>query len=124
MKKIYLAIPYSGNEEKSYILATKITAILIADNNLNVFSPITHSHPLTKVKGVEVPGDWEYWKEVDYSFIDWSDEVYIVIPNGDFTQVLTSSGVVAEAKYAVTTDKPISFISLEGSKVNLFKRIN
>ena len=67
MKKIYLAIPYSGIQESSYEQANKATAELMSgDKGVNVFSPITHSHPLTK-HGVR--GDWEFWKKIDFQFI-------------------------------------------------------
>lgn len=101
MKKIYLAIPYSGMEESSFNQATEATARIIAANNeLNVFSPITHSHLLTKVEGVTVPGNWEFWKKVDYQYIDWADEVWVIIPDEGYDKVNASVGVKAEIAYA------------------------
>ena len=46
-KKIYLAIPFSGIEEKSFKAATEIAGLLISKGYI-VFSPITHSHPINK----------------------------------------------------------------------------
>ena len=107
-RKIYLAIPYSHMEESSYKQATDVTAKLIeANNDLNIFSPITHSHPLTKVEGVTIPGNWEYWKEIDYQFIDWADEVWIVIPEEGKNKVEQSTGVEGEIKYTRRSGKPI-----------------
>jgi len=107
-RKIYLAIPYSHMERSSYKQATDLTAKLIeANNNLNIFSPITHSHPLTKVKGVTIPGNWEYWEEIDYQFIDWADEVWVVIPEEGQKAIETSTGVQGEIKYTRRSGKPI-----------------
>jgi len=110
-RKIYLAIPYSHMEESSYKQATDVTAKLIeANNDLNIFSPITHSHPLTKVEGVTIPGNWEYWKEIDYQFIDWADEVWVCLPEEGLQPVLNSIGVQAEIKYAKLHNKPVKAI--------------
>lgn len=107
MKKIYLAIPYSGMEESSYEQANIATAgIISANQELNVFSPITHSHPLTKTE-FTVPGSWDYWSKIDYEFIDWADEVWVVIPEEGYDKVQNSTGVQAEIKYAESHDKPV-----------------
>jgi nucleoside 2-deoxyribosyltransferase len=108
-KKIYLAIPYSGMEESSYEQANLVTSILINEYNFNVFSPITHSHPLTKIG---VKGTWDYWKILDFQFIDWADEVYVVIPKEGLIKNFLSTGVTEEIRYAESLGKPISFITL------------
>jgi hypothetical protein len=48
-------------EESAYKQATEITYNLVQDG-YNVFSPITHSHPLHKLG---LKGDWEFWKKID-----------------------------------------------------------
>lgn len=107
MKKIYLAIPYSGMTESSYEQATKATAELMSgDLNVNVFSPITHSHPLTQ-HGLR--GDWQFWKQVDFQFIDWAEEVWVIIPEEGIKRVLMSVGVIAEINYANDTKKPVKY---------------
>lgn len=113
MKKIYLAIPYSGMEESSFKQATEATAKLIeANNNLNIFSPITHSHPLTKVEGVKLPGNWEYWEQIDYQYIDFADEVWVLIPEEGYDKVTASTGVTAEINYAILQGKLVIQASL------------
>jgi hypothetical protein len=108
MKKIYLAIPYSGMVESSYEQANKAAAELMSGSeDINVFSPITHSHPLTKYG---VRGDWEFWKKVDFQFIDWAEEVWVIVPEEGIKRVLMSVGVIAEINYANESKKPVKYL--------------
>ena len=109
LTKIYLAIPYSGFEESSYQQATEATMIIINEMGHNVFSPITHSHPIAKLG---VKGTWDYWQKIDYQFIDWADEVWVLIPKEGLTSVLKSTGVVAECKYALQHNKKIKYLTI------------
>ena len=95
MKKIYVAIPYSGMEESSYQQANKVTAEILK-MGYNPFSPITHSHPLTQYN---VPGDWEFWSKVDMDWINVCDELWFIIPEEGRKRVTDSIGVQAEIKY-------------------------
>jgi len=116
MKKIYLAIPYSGMEEESYALATRVTALLmIGEEKMNVFSPITHCHPMTKLEGVTMPGDWEFWKAIDLQYIDWCDEMIVIVPEAGYNKVLESTGVQAEIDYCAKQGKHITFMQLSSS---------
>lgn len=114
MKKIYLAIPYRGMEEMSYQQATAAACAVLASGR-NVFSPITHSHPMSEMAGL--PGDWEFWKQVDYQFIDWADEVWVVIPREGLERVQKSEGVMAEVTYAKDKDMPVRYFHLEDEKL-------
>jgi nucleoside 2-deoxyribosyltransferase len=107
MKKIYLAIPYTGMQESSYNQANEATVKLL-NQGYNVFSPITHSHPLTLLESYNVPHTWEYWQQIDYQFIDWADEVYVFIPKEGISSVVNSTGVNAEIKYAMDHNKPVN----------------
>ena len=108
INKIYLAIPYSKiDKQYSYNLVNQITFDLINDGN-NVYSPITHTHPLVMM-GLD--GAWDFWEQCDYQFIDWADEIIVTIPpveNG-IEMVQESVGVQAEIKYGIKTGKPIRF---------------
>jgi len=115
MKKIYLAIPYSGMEEESYKLATRVTAKLMSEDRHNVFSPITHSHPLTQLEGIDMPGDWAFWKEIDLQYIDWCDEMIVIVPEAGYNKVLESTGVQAEIDYCAKQGKHITFMQLSSS---------
>lgn len=103
-KKIYVAIPYSGNEEKNFKIANEVTAKLMDDGHIP-FSPISHSHPIAIQ--CQVPGTWEYWEEFDRSFIEWADELLVVVTNQE--EVDNSKGVQAEMNIAKELNKPINF---------------
>lgn len=95
MLKIYLAIPYSGMEDSSFEQANEATVKLL-NMGFNVFSPITHSHPLTRY---DIPGSWDFWKKIDYQFLDWCDILVILIPKEGREAVENSVGVGQEVKY-------------------------
>ena len=106
MIKIYLAIPYSGMEPSSYYQATRATGLIMRESKgrYNVFSPITHSHPL---KEYGLPTAWAFWQDVDYQFIDWADEVWVLVPEEGICTIDESKGVQAEIKYAGQHNIPI-----------------
>ncbi len=108
MKKIYLAIPYSKvDKELAYKVANIIAAQLIREGNI-VFSPITHSHPLVEYG---LPNTWEFWEAQDKSFIDWSDEVHIIILGKQGMEYIEqSTGVQGEIEIAKNSNKPIKYI--------------
>lgn len=116
-KKIYLAISYSNfNKELSFEIANKITAKLMNEGNI-VFSPISHCHPISISNSL--PGDWNFWKKFDESFIKWCEEVYVVLiqqHDGVYynsEQVIKDSeGVNAEMKIAQRLNKSTSFFTL------------
>ena len=112
MKKIYLAIPYTGMQESAYEQANLATVLLL-NQNYNVFSPITHSHPLTLLDMYEIPHTWEYWQHIDYQFIDWCDEVWVLIPKEGIDKVRNSTGVQAEIDYAHSHNKPVKYIQIK-----------
>lgn len=103
MKKIYLAIPYTNYEERSFKLANKISGILIKQGHI-VFSPISMSHPISL--SCNLSGNWDVWKNIDFEFIKWCDEVILVNFNDD--AVKNSIGVQDELKYANLLGKKIS----------------
>lgn len=102
MTKIYLAIPYSKYEEKSFRIANEVAAELIRQGYI-VFSPISMSHPISTIGGLK--GNWETWMKIDFAFIDWCDEIVVV--NFDEKAVENSEGVQAEIKYGKNLGKNI-----------------
>jgi hypothetical protein len=112
LRKIYLAIPYSGMEKSSYEQANLATVLLL-NQGYNVFSPITHSHPLTLLNKYEVPHTWDYWQNIDYQFIDWADEVWVLIPNEGSSKVISSTGVNAEVAYARDHGMPVKYFQVK-----------
>jgi hypothetical protein len=102
--KIYLAIPYSKYELKSFDIANKVAASLIKEGFI-VYSPISMSHPISIVSGLQ--GCWETWKKIDFEFIKWCDEVIVI--NFDEDAVKNSVGVQDEIRYAKELGKKITF---------------
>ncbi len=123
MKKIYLAVPYSGMRDSSY-KQVNIATILLLQQGYNVFSPITHSHPLTLISEYEVPGNWEFWQKIDYQFIDFCDEVFVLIPEEGYNKVLQSTGVQAEIKYAQQHNKPIKYFKIQNGTIQFKEKNN
>ncbi len=107
MKKIYLAVPYTHEDPEVVECRVRMVNILasrLVNDGYNVFSPISHFHPIAAAGGL--PTDWEAWKEIDASFIDWADELWVFcLPDWD-----VSKGVREEIKLAEATDKPVRYL--------------
>lgn len=103
--KIYLAIPYSGIEQRSFAVANAVAARLMQEGHV-VYSPISHNHPIAIAHGL--PTTWEYWKVFDTEFLKWCDAVFLVVMNEDgFELIKNSKGVQAELEIARTLGKEI-----------------
>lgn len=101
--KIYLAVPYSGMEEKSFIAVNRAAALLMGDGHV-ICSPISQNHPIAVQEGL--PTNWEFWEKYDKNFIEWCDALYVLkLENWD-----TSVGVTAELKMAKELNKEIVFL--------------
>jgi hypothetical protein len=105
---VYLACPYShaekGMMEMRYFAVTSAAARLMGRHpNLNIFSPITHSHPL-HLAGM--PSDWSRWKKIDTQYLRLSKQLYVLMLSGWDTSV----GVSAEIEIARRLNIPILYI--------------
>jgi hypothetical protein len=116
MKLIYLAVPYTGMTPSAFFQVTRAMAMVLkghADSSLielgpiNIFSPITHSHPLTDY---DMPQEWSYWERIDCDFLDRVDGLYVLIPDEGVGRVVASTGVNAEIEYAKRLGLPIKFV--------------
>ena len=109
MKKIYLACPYSDPDpmvrENRFEEVNMKAGQLMAAGFL-VFSPISHTHPIAVQ--CELPRGWEFWAEYDRTFIEWCDEVHVLMLCGWEDSV----GVKAEVKIAFELGKNVLFIDL------------
>ena len=107
MKKIYLATPYS--DPSPAVRAARFTAVnevaarLMGEGFL-VFSPISHTHPIALAG--DLPKGWEFWREYDLTFIEWCDEVHVLMQPGWEDSV----GVTAETLIAIEMNKPVVYI--------------
>lgn len=111
--KIYLAIPYSGIPELSFKAANKVAAKLMNEGHI-VFSPISHTHPIADYIDESLRFNSEYWMKQDLAFVDWCDEVrVVVIGENGYDLIDKSKGVQFEMKHANETNKNIEFIYYE-----------
>lgn len=101
--KIYLAIPYTVNPERSFTRANLDAGKIMTLGHI-VFSPISHTHPIGLA--CNLPMGWDYWQDFDYLFIEWCDELW-VSSFGDWTK---SEGVKGEIKIATQLNKKIKFM--------------
>lgn len=108
--KIYLAIPYTFNPEFSHRIANKAAAALMEQGHV-VFSPISHSHIIADHLASHIRLDHEFWMDQDLPFIDWADEVHIVIIGAEGDRLISESrGVQQEIARAKRLGKQIKFI--------------
>lgn len=108
-KKIYLACPYTFNPELSFGIANKHAAQLMNEGHI-VFSPISHSHPVADMLDESLRLDHEFWMKQDIPFVDWCDEVHVVVMEGNGMELIRKSrGVSRELEYASARNKPIIF---------------
>lgn len=83
-----------------------VTAWLIETRGWNVFSPITHSHPLHELAGLR--GDWAYWEKVDRDYLRCSCRIVnLTIPGWR-----DSTGVCAERQMAREQGLPAFYVTL------------
>ena len=102
--KIYVGIPYTGMEEKSFKKANEVSYKLMKSGNI-VYSPISHCHPIAQVGGL--PTDWDYWKEYCTEFVTWCDTMAVVMMKG----WEDSTGLTAELEIARELKKNIMYIN-------------
>jgi hypothetical protein len=106
-KLVYLACPYShpdkGVMQERFIAVNRAAAKLMREG-VFVFSPISHSHPIHECG--DVPGDWEFWKQYDYTILRHCKEMIVLRLPG----WIKSVGVRAEMKYMKDRRRPIRFM--------------
>ncbi len=95
----YFASPYSHDDpevEARRFEAVAWEAARLINEGAIVFCPITHSHPIATVGGVN--GGWETWKRQDFALISRCDSLTILMLDGWRESV----GVTAEEEYALS----------------------
>jgi len=95
-KLYYFAHPYSGNPEENFRLANERTVVLI-ENDWDVFSPISHSHPLQLIKD----RPYDEWMELDNVIMSRCDGL-ILAPGWQ-----KSKGCVLEREWFAKRGLPI-----------------
>ena len=75
------------------------------DNGYCVFSPISHSHPISEFTEADALNH-DFWLEQDLEFMEWADEVWVyMLPGWE-----DSKGIKRELDYAEKLGKVIKFI--------------
>lgn len=103
---VYLACPYSGTEEEKWARfhAANLAASKLLKDGLAVFSPISHTHPITVDAGL--PGNWDFWEGYDRAFLSVSSKVIVLKLKG----WEISKGVQAEIEIAKQMGIPVEFM--------------
>lgn len=99
---IYLAIPYTGQEDAAYRFANRYAGMLMQEGHL-VFSPISMCHSIAQV--AKLPTDFSYWHEFDIHMLDRCDMLVVLMFDGWRESV----GVTFEIKYAKETKMPVLY---------------
>jgi len=106
MKKIYLACPYAHRSKDIMLIRFKLANIaagkLMCEGHY-VFSPISHSHPISFHND---DNSHDFWLRQDYEFVKWADKVMVLELPGS----RESRGVKQEIEWANDMGKPVEFI--------------
>lgn len=101
---IYLASPYTGNEEVNFLLTEKFTAIQMKCG-LHIFSPIVHCHEIAKKFNL----DAAFWRAYNYGMLDVAVALWVLcLPGWE-----KSVGVKGEIKRARERKIPVVYVSME-----------
>ena len=115
-EKIYLAIPYSIDVERSFKTVNEVAAKLMNQGYI-LYSPITQSHPISTAH--DMPKTWDYWGTFDTEFIKWCDTVLVVDfrdKNG-ISLIPQSIGCMDEMKIGRELGKTIKFYNLDTDQI-------
>lgn len=110
---IYLAVPYSGSHYQRHIrfIEANKAAGMLMQQGYHVFSPISHTHPIKEVCGLD--GDFSFWREYDERMI-LICTMLAVLPIQGWRN---SIGVQHEIKFALENDKIVRYIDLYNYKL-------
>ena len=82
--KIYLACPYSDPDPSvrdSRVLAVDMAAASLMEQGHIVFSPLSHSHPISRFCKVD-PTDHDFWLRQDLAWLRHCDELWVLTIDG------------------------------------------
>ena len=105
---IYLASPYTHpNPIVRWLRCRKISQVAghLIDQGVVLFAPISQSATIAKYS-CNKKTDWEYWKEVDYTFLSKAAAIWVVMMDGWKESV----GVSAEVRYAKRYKIPVFYV--------------
>ena len=109
-QRIYLASPYShedGSIEQARHEHTLSSTARLIELGLFVFSPIVYCRELARE--FSLPGDFDYWKAFNWTWITWSDQLWIDLQPGWDESV----GIQHELVFADAQKKPVLLYNQE-----------
>ena len=114
----YLACPYTHEDEDVLLhrVATvnSVAASLISTFDLIVFSPISHSHPISLCG--DLPEEWEFWKKQDEAFLSCCNQIFVCTLPG----WKESTGVTAEIQIARNMGLPLYYVQFQDDEHILY----
>ena len=112
MKLVYLAIPYSYNPEESFKIANAVAADLMSQGYA-VFSPVSHSHPISFELHPDLQLDHDFWMNQDLPILTKCEEMFVVNVDAIFGPCLIekSRGLQREILTAKENNIPITYIT-------------
>lgn len=109
-KIIYLCIPYSWNPEESFRIANIVSAQLMLKGNI-VFSPISHSHPISLEMDPNLQLDHDFWMKQDIALLNKCNEICVVLINENGMNLVTKSrGCNVEIEFCKKNNIPINYL--------------
>lgn len=105
----YLAIPYTWSPKISFVIANKVAAKLI-ENGCVVFSPISHSHPISEHLPDDVAFSHETWMKQDLPVLQKCDRLMLVlIGENGLNLIKESRGCQEELSEAKKLNIPVEY---------------
>src|SRR6266566_2653992 len=103
---VYLSTPYTkypGGMDEAFVRACQIAGELIR-HGVNIYSPIAHTHPISKHAELDKPG--EFWLKFDLSILDKADALLVAkMPTWE-----DSVGVKVEIDHFLDACKPVYYL--------------
>ena len=75
---IYLAIPYTWNAMESFDVVNKVAGDLMKRGYI-VFSPISHSHPISQHLGQNIQFDYDFWINQDLPILRMCSKLIFIV---------------------------------------------
>jgi len=108
----YLAAPYSHDDpdvRHSRFLTITAFAARLQERGKNIFSPITHCHPMVHEIDDAMDMSWEQWEQYDRLMLSFSSELIVMQLEGWNVSV----GVTNEIKIAKEIGIPVLFVPMD-----------
>jgi len=107
---VYLACPYSHDDYairvKRFNAVCRAAARLIREGEPMVFSPISHSHPISEHG---LPTNWEFWEPCDRAYLSCCHKLIVLKLDG----WRESRGVTAEIEIASEMGIPVEYLEAD-----------